>query len=47
MSRKISTMSKIVLGPGHVMEDKYLLPSKLKKPTSKPVSEDVKKKKPK
>lgn len=47
MSRKITTISKIVLGPGHVMEDNNLLPAKFKKATSKPVSENVKKKKPK
>lgn len=47
MSRKITTMTGIILGQGHVMEDKNLLPTKFRKAASKPVSEDVKIKKPK
>lgn len=47
MSQKVTTMTKIILGPGHVMSDKDPMPAKFRRSASKPVSESVKKKKPK
>jgi hypothetical protein len=36
MNRNITTLTKIVLGPGHVMEDSDPTPVKFRKPESKP-----------
>lgn len=40
MSRNITTATKIALGAGHVIEDKYPLPIAMRKTKSKPPVND-------